>query len=942
MKNKKVEELTFIEVVGAKEHNLKNISIKIPKKQLVVVTGVSGSGKSSLVFDTIFAEGQRRYVESLSAYARQFLGQMEKPKYETIRGLSPTIAIEQKSASKNPRSTVGTITEIYDYLRVLFARAGVQHCIKCDKEVGSGSGENVVQQIMTDFLGEKITLLSPVVSHRKGEHREVFQKMKTDGFAKVRVNGVTIDLSEVQSLEKHKKHNIDLVVDRIHLDSTKKTRLNESVELALIHGKGQLIVQSENNKEKQYNTLRTCCGVSYPELEPSLFSFNSPHGMCLSCNGIGSSITLDLKKVIANEDLSIAQGAIKPWESYFENGKSKGYYWGSGKYFTDMVKIWGVSFSTPWKNLTPEIKNLVLYGSNDPKNFLKGQPYGGVSEMIINSYKNNQENGEEKDSWAEKYIMFATCKTCKGTRLNQVVSSVKIKSVTLPQLADLSILDAQKYIQNLKFSGSLIQITEELLKEIKSRLGFLVSVGLDYLSLSRSGNTLSGGEAQRIRLASQIGSELTGVLYILDEPSIGLHQKDNEKLIKMLQHLRDIGNSVLVVEHDEDTMKASDYLIDVGPGAGKFGGEIIAQGTPEQVMNNKKSLTGKYLNKQEFIAIPEQRRKSNSCLEIIKASANNLQNINCKIPLGVFTCITGVSGAGKSTLINHILFPALSNHLHQTNLPVGEHQKIKGLELINKVINIDQKPIGKTPRSNPATYTKLFDHIRDLFASLPESKLRGYDKGRYSFNVKGGRCEKCQGGGHITVEMHFLADVLVVCDDCKGKRFNQATLQVLYKNHSIDDVLNLSVDSAIELFKNHPKILKILTTLQQVGLGYINLGQSATTLSGGEAQRIKLSKELSKKDTGDTLYILDEPTTGLHFEDIKKLLKVLQALVDKKNSVLVIEHNLDVIKTADYIIDVGPNGGKNGGKIIAQGTPEEICKISDSYTGEFLKKLLKK
>lgn len=664
--------------------------------------------------------------------------------------------------------------------------------------------------------------------------------------------------------------------------------------------------------------------------------------MCLSCNGIGSSITLDLKKVIANEDLSIAQGAIKPWESYFENGKSKGYYWGSGKYFTDMVKIWGVSFSTPWKNLTPEIKNLVLYGSNDPKNFLKGQPYGGVSEMIINSYKNNQENGEEKDSWAEKYIMFATCKTCKGTRLNQVVSSVKIKSVTLPQLADLSILDAQKYIQNLKFSGSLIQITEELLKEIKSRLGFLVSVGLDYLSLSRSGNTLSGGEAQRIRLASQIGSELTGVLYILDEPSIGLHQKDNEKLIKMLQHLRDIGNSVLVVEHDEDTMKASDYLIDVGPGAGKFGGEIIAQGTPEQVMNNKKSLTGKYLNKQEFIAIPEQRRKSNSCLEIIKASANNLQNINCKIPLGVFTCITGVSGAGKSTLINHILFPALSNHLHQTNLPVGEHQKIKGLELINKVINIDQKPIGKTPRSNPATYTKLFDHIRDLFASLPESKLRGYDKGRYSFNVKGGRCEKCQGGGHITVEMHFLADVLVVCDDCKGKRFNQATLQVLYKNHSIDDVLNLSVDSAIELFKNHPKILKILTTLQQVGLGYINLGQSATTLSGGEAQRIKLSKELSKKDTGDTLYILDEPTTGLHFEDIKKLLKVLQALVDKKNSVLVIEHNLDVIKTADYIIDVGPNGGKNGGKIIAQGTPEEICKISDSYTGEFLKKLLKK
>lgn len=942
MKNKKIEELNFIEIVGAKEHNLKNVSIRIPKKQLVVVTGVSGSGKSSLVFDTIFAEGQRRYVESLSAYARQFLGQMEKPKYETIRGLSPTIAIEQKAASKNPRSTVGTITEIYDYLRVLFARAGVQHCIKCDKQVGSGSGENVLHEIMTDFMGEKITLLAPIVSHRKGEHREVFQQMKADGFAKVRVNGVVIDLSEVQSLEKNKKHNIELVIDRIILDLSKKSRLNESVELALIHGKGQIIVQSENNKEKEYNTLRTCCGISYPELEPGLFSFNSPHGMCLSCNGIGSSITLDLKKVIGNEDLSIAQGAIKPWESYFENGKSKGYYWGSGKYFTDMVKVWGLSFSTPWKNLSGEIKNLVLYGSNDPKKFLKGQAYGGVSEMIINSYKNNQENGEEKDSWAEKYIMFSTCKTCQGSRLNQIVSAVKIKGTTLPQLANLSIVDAQTYIKNLKFSGSLIQITEELLKEIKSRLGFLVSVGLDYLSLSRSGNTLSGGEAQRIRLASQIGSELTGVLYILDEPSIGLHQKDNEKLIKMLQHLRDIGNSVLVVEHDEDTMMASDYLIDVGPGAGKFGGEIMAQGTPEQVMKNKNSLTGKYLNKQEFIAIPELRRQPNTYLEIIKASANNLQNINCKIPLGVFTCVTGVSGAGKSTLINHILFPALSNHLHNTNLPVGEHQKIKGLEHINKVINIDQKPIGKTPRSNPATYTKLFDHIRDLFASLPESKLRGYDKGRYSFNVKGGRCEKCQGGGHITVEMHFLADVLVVCDDCKGKRFNQATLEVLYKNHSIDDVLNLSVDSAMDLFKNHPKILRILTTLQQVGLGYINLGQSATTLSGGEAQRIKLSKELSKKDTGDTLYILDEPTTGLHFDDIKKLLKVLQTLVSKKNSVLVIEHNLDVIKTADYIIDVGPNGGKNGGRIIAQGTPEEICEVSGSYTGEFLKKLLKK
>lgn len=944
MKNKKnkYEELNFIEIVGAKEHNLKNVSIKIPKKSLVVVTGVSGSGKSSLVFDTIFAEGQRRYVESLSAYARQFLGQMEKPKYETIRGLSPTIAIEQKAASKNPRSTVGTITEVGDYLRVLYARAGVQHCVKCGKVVGAGSSESIVKQALADYDQKKIILLAPIIEHRKGEHKDILTTLQADGFTRARVNGVVSDISEVQALTKHKKHSIDAVIDRMVVDASKKSRLNDSIELALKKGHGKVIIQEEGGKEKLYSTERTCCGIAYPELEPGLFSFNSPKGMCESCNGIGSSITIDPKKVIADENLTIAQGAVRPWEGYFENGKMKNVWWGSGKYFKDMIRTWGLNFNTPWKNLTKEMQKLVLFGSNDPKKYLDGVPYGGVSEVVLNYYKENQAKGEDKDSWADKYIMFTTCQACHGTRLNPIVSNVRVDEVTLPQLSDMSIKDAYDFINDLKFTGSSAQITEELLKEIKSRLGFLVSVGLDYLSLSRAGNTLSGGEAQRIRLASQIGSELTGVLYVLDEPSIGLHQKDNEKLISMLQHLRDIGNSVLVVEHDEDTMNEADYLIDVGPGAGKFGGEIVAEGTPEQVKANKKSVTGQYLKGTLEIAVPHHRKTSNKYIEIVEATANNLKNVTMKIPLQTFTCVTGVSGAGKSTLINHILFPAVSNQLHLTSLTAGKHKTIKGLEHINKVINIDQKPIGKTPRSNPATYTKLFDHIRDLFSTLPESKARGYDKGRYSFNVKGGRCENCQGGGFITVEMHFLPDVLVVCDVCHGKRFNEATLEVKFKNNSIADILDLSVDNAVELFKNQPKIVKILKTIQDVGLGYIALGQAATTLSGGEAQRIKLSRELAKKDTGDTLYILDEPTTGLHFEDIKKLLKVLHTLVDKKNSVVVIEHNLDVIKTADYIIDVGPNGGKAGGMIIAEGTPEEVAEEKNSYTGQFLAKVLNK
>ena len=941
MKKKKVEELPYIEVTGAKEHNLKNLSIKIPKKQLVVVTGVSGSGKSSLVFDTIFAEGQRRYVESLSAYARQFLGQMEKPKYETIKGLQPTIAIEQKAASKNPRSTVGTITEIADYLRVLFARAGTQHCIICDKVVGSGSAESIYQEVYKNYQNKKILVLSPLVENRKGEFKDILLELQQSGFTKARIDGVISEINTSINLAKNKKHSIDIVIDRMEVTPDKKTRLNDSLEVALKKGNNQVIIFVEGEKERKFNTSRSCCGISYPELEPSIFSFNNPKGMCEACNGIGSAITIDPSKVIGDENKSIAEGAIKPWEFFFEKGKLKHAFWGSSKFFPDMIRVWKLDFKKPWKDLPKNIQNLVLYGSKDPKFYLQNQPYGGVEEMLISSFKNAQEQGEDKESWADKYIMYTKCSGCNGNRLNPIVSKVKIQKETLPSLSEMSILDSHKFISELKFKDSQKEITEELLKEIKSRLKFLVSVGLDYLSLSRAGNSLSGGEAQRIRLASQIGSELTGVLYVLDEPSIGLHQKDNVKLIEMLMHLRDIGNSVLVVEHDEETMMAADHLIDIGPGAGVFGGNLIAQGTPEEVSKNKSSVTGKFLSKKEEIKIPEKRRTFSKEIKVIGAKSNNLKNIDVSFPLEVLTCITGVSGAGKSTLINQILFPALSNKLHESSLAVGNHKKITGLEHINKVINIDQKPIGKTPRSNPATYTKLFDHIRDLFATIPESLSRGYDKGRYSFNVKGGRCEHCQGGGYINVEMHFLPDVFVICDQCQGKRFNSATLDIKFKGLSISDTLNLSVDAALEVFANQPKIKKILTTLKDVGLGYIALGQAATTLSGGEAQRIKLSRELAKSDTGDTLYILDEPTTGLHFVDIQKLMEVLQTLVNKKNSVLVIEHNLDVIKCADYIIDIGPNGGAGGGEVIAKGTPEEVAKVKDSYTGQYLKKLLK-
>jgi len=951
----KIKELNKIEVLGAREHNLKNIDIDIPKKKLVVITGVSGSGKSSIAFDTIYAEGQRRYVESLSSYARQFLGQMEKPKYDTIRGLAPTIAIEQKSASKNPRSTVGTITEVYDYLRVLFARVGTQYCHICSKEVGRGDAQSMANQIVKIPAETRVIILSNIVDNRKGEYKDLLTKLKGEGYTRVRIDGVIQNLQDVISLSKNKKHNIEVVIDRLKIKSNDKKfnrRLLGSVEQALLIGNGQLIIHIEGREDLKMSEERSCCGHAFPELIPQLFSFNSPQGMCSSCNGIGSVTSIDESKMIPNDDLAINKGAIRPWDNYFDSlGNKKEITWGLAR-INAMESCWGLPLNTPWKKIPKKLRDRVLYGSSHPKHELKlvwegdGSEYNwtafyeGLIPRLLRLYMKSKTDG--KRSWVSKYTSVMPCAECGGRRLKPEVHSVKIKNSSIIDVTSLSIKECFDFFTNLKLKGNQKVIADELLKEIKTRLGFLVNVGLNYLSLDRSGPTLSGGEAQRIRLASQIGSELTGVLYILDEPSIGLHQRDNIKLIKTLCHLRDIGNSLLVVEHDLETMESADWIIDVGPGAGHLGGQIIAQGTPAQLKRNKRSITGNFLSGKREIKIPDERRISNDeYIKVIGASANNLKNVDCEIPIGLFTCITGVSGAGKSTLINQILYPALNNILNKSELDIGEHKEITGLDYIDKVINIDQKPIGKTPRSNPATYTKLFDLIRDLFAMLPESKMLGYKKGRFSFNVKGGRCENCQGDGYITVEMHFLADVMVPCNVCKTKRFNEATLKVRFKQHSIADILDMSIAEARELFSVHPKITKILDTLIEVGLGYIKLGQPATTLSGGEAQRIKLARELSKRDTGSTLYILDEPTTGLHFSDIDNLLKVIQKLTDAGNTLLVIEHNLDVIKCADWIIDLGPEGGHGGGQIIAKGTPESVSKIKKSPTGEYIKSVLK-
>jgi excinuclease ABC subunit A len=946
-------ELDRIIVKGAREHNLKNIDVEIPKKQLVVFTGVSGSGKSSLAFDTIFAEGQRRYVESLSAYARQFIGQMEKPKYDTIRGLSPTIAIEQKAASKNPRSTVGTITEIYDYLRVLFARVGTQYCICCGNEVGQGHAQGMVSQIMALPAKSKILILAPVVENRKGEHREPLVALKKQGYARVRVDGVVQDLENVQTLAKNKKHSIEVVVDRLMIkaDAVFEERLTDSVETALKLGNGQIIVHILGKKDIKMSEARSCCGIAYPELIPQIFSFNAPQGMCPECNGIGTLLSMDPDKVVPDRHLSIREGAVIPWKNYFiknpryPNDNS----WGMGQ-LTAMEEQWGIDFDRPWKDLPKSQRGLLLHGSATRKMKVNWQSdriqaaftrtHEGLLNTLMRRYKNTQSENQKK--YYTKFMTAATCPACHGKRLRDEVLHVKIQGKSIIDVTEMTVKDAHEFMSSLNLSGSRQLIAAELLKEIGDRLGFLRNVGLDYLSLDRSGPTLSGGESQRIRLASQVGSELTGVLYILDEPSIGLHQRDNIKLLKTLQHLRDIGNTLIVVEHDQETMEDCDWIVDIGPGAGHLGGRIVAQGTPAEIRANPASITGQFLSGKESIAVPEQRRSPDAgkWLTIVKAGENNLKDVTARFPLGLLIAVTGVSGAGKSTLVNQILYPALAVKLHGSQMSVGRHETIQGLAHVDKVINIDQNPIGRTPRSNPATYTKVFDPIRDLFAQLPESKARGYKKGRYSFNVKGGRCEACQGDGYIKVEMHFLADVFVPCEVCHGRRFNKSTLEITYKNHSIADVLDLSVHQARELFDAHPKITQILDTLMDVGLSYIKLGQAATTLSGGEAQRIKLARELARRNTGDTLYILDEPTTGLHFRDVKLLLDVLQRLVSAGNTVIIIEHNLDVIKTADWIMDLGPEGGAGGGIIVAQGPPEQVALADESHTGHYLKAML--
>jgi excinuclease ABC subunit A len=944
-------ESDYLIIKGAREHNLKNISVRLPKKKLIVVTGVSGSGKSSLAFDTLFAEGQRRYVESLSAYARQFIGQLEKPRYDTIKGLSPTISIEQKAASTNPRSTVGTITEIYDYLRVLYARVGVQFCQECGKEVGSGDPGTMVRNILNLPKQSNILILSPIILNRKGEHRDVLDNLQRQGYVRARIDGEVQRMTRI--LEKNKKHTIEAVVDRLIIkdDPAFQKRLTDSVETALKLGKGDLVVQIVDGESIAMSESRTCCGIAYPELDPTLFSFNSPRGMCTECNGLGTVLNMDAEKIIPDDTLTLRQGAVVPWRNYFEKGKNAGKGWGA-RMFIAMEEQWGLDYDTPWRDLPQKEKDLLMLGSEGREMKVRWESakvqgnvtmsWEGLVNTMMRRYLSTRSEGQKK--YYSSFMSAQTCPVCNGHRLKLEIQHVKIADTAITDLTALTIGEASDFIQHLKLDGAKKLIAEELTKEIGSRLRFLINVGLNYLSLERKGPTLSGGESQRIRLASQIGSELTGVLYILDEPSIGLHQKDNLKLLQSLCHLRDIGNTLIVVEHDQETIESADWILDMGPGAGALGGEVVAEGTPEDIRRNSASLTGRYLNGVEEIEIPKKRRtkasKKNRAITIKKAGENNLADIDVKIPLGLLVAVTGVSGAGKSTLINQILYPALARKLHNSTLAVGQHKSINGLSQLDKIINIDQRPIGRTPRSNPATYTKVFDYIRDLFSMMPESKTRGYKKGRFSFNVKGGRCEQCKGDGYIKVEMHFLADVFVPCETCKGKRFNQSTLEILYKGKSIHEILDLSVSEATQLFYNQPKIRNILDTLNQVGLGYIKLGQPATTLSGGEAQRIKLARELSKRDTGQTLYILDEPTTGLHFDDIKMLLQVLHRLVDAGNSIIVIEHNLDVIKSADWIIDLGPEGGNQGGRIIAEGSPEKVAKIQKSYTGQFLKKVL--
>lgn len=937
-------ELDHIQIQGAREHNLQSVHVHIPKKQLVVLTGVSGSGKSSLAFDTLYAEGQRRYVESLSAYARQFLGRLDKPQYDSIRGLSPTISIEQKTASSNPRSTVGTITEIADYLRVLYARVGVQHCLSCHKPVQGQSAQKIASLLQTRPAEERLILLAPLLKNRKGEHRELFENSRRQGFLRLRIDGVITEIENVEALEKRQKHTVEAVIDRLVIGSASLARLTESVEKALELGQGELIAHSPGQADVIYSRHHACCGRSYPSLSPQSFSFNHPQGMCPDCSGLGTRGTMDPERVVPRPELSLDEGAILPWGQEI-SAKDTGWENGTRLQILKQLKI---PLDRPWNRLTQKQRELVLYGTGERRYSVnwEGSSGSGTLQMrwegvIPRMFRRLTESQSEKArQFYTQFLTTTRCPTCQGHRLRPESTAVTIQGRSLAEVNSCTVRDALQFFSALQLSTQDQLIAQEVLKEIQARLGFLTRVGLGYLSLDRPGPSLSGGEAQRIRLASQVGSELTGVIYVLDEPSIGLHQRDNDRLIQTLETMRDLGNTVVVVEHDEDTIRAADYVIDFGPGAGRAGGQVIFSGTPEELTQCKSSLTGQYLSGEKSISVPSTRRAPTAELTIFGARANNLKNITVDIPLGVLTCITGVSGAGKSTLINDILLPALAQKLHRSTEAPGPHDRIDGLEHLNQVIAIDQKPIGRTPRSNPATYIQVFDEIRKLFAELPEARARGYQPGRFSFNTKGGRCEACEGDGVRKVEMHFLADVFVTCEECNGKRFNEATLEIRYQGKHIADVLDLSIVEARELFSAHRKIAEPLALLEEVGVSYLQLGQPSPTLSGGEAQRIKLARELSKRSTGKTLYILDEPTTGLHFDDVHKLLEVLHRLVDAGNSVLVIEHNLDVIKTADHLIDLGPEGGPDGGEVIATGTPEQVAQEKNSFTGHYLKRLL--
>ena len=932
-------------VKGAREHNLQNIDVEIPRDKLVVITGLSGSGKSSLAFDTIYAEGQRRYVESLSAYARQFLGIMEKPDVDYIEGLSPAISIEQKTSSRNPRSTVGTITEIYDYLRLLYARIGVQHCYGCGGPVQRQSVQQIVDKIMLFKDGTKFQVLAPAVRARKGQFKDVLRSIAQEGFVRVRIDGEEKNLSGKIDLEKNIKHTIEVLVDRLIAKKGIKDRLTGSIELALKVGNGLVIIDEIGKKEHLYSEFFSCpkCDISFEELQPRAFSFNSPFGACSTCDGLGTKVSIDPELIVPDINKSLIKGCIDPI------GEQP-----RGNWYSAILKSlafhYDFNFTTPWKNMTEEVQNVLLYGTHpDEKITMSYQSekfkgvYKGKFEGVIPNLQRRYtqtRSGQMRD-WIEKYMAIQNCPECHGARLKPASLAVTIGKNNIHELTEDTVGRLHKFFNRINLSNRDAEISEQIIKEIKSRLNFMVNVGLDYLTLNRSAGTLSGGESQRIRLATQIGSQLVGVLYILDEPTIGLHQRDNQRLIKTLEHLRDLGNTIIVVEHDENTIRAADWVLDLGPRAGTHGGKIIACGTPEEIVTNKESLTGKYLAGKNSIPVHNKRRRGKGkFFTLIGARGNNLKNITVKFPLGKFICITGVSGSGKSSLINQTLYPLISRELYSSLRKPLHYESIKGMLHLDKVIDINQSPIGRTPRSNPATYTGLFTHIRDLYCQLPESKIRGYKPGRFSFNVKGGRCETCRGAGLIKIEMHFLADMYIQCEECKGLRYNRETLEIAFRGKTISEVLELTIEEALDFFANHPQINRKLETLNNVGLGYIHLGQQATTLSGGESQRVKLAAELSRAGTGRTLYLLDEPTTGLHFEDVKMLLKVLNGLVEKGNTVVVIEHNLDVIKSSDWIIDLGPEGGEGGGNIVAEGTPEMVSNVKDSYTGQFLNGIL--